>query len=992
MWQVGTSAYVAFPTRNVYFETSLRPAQGVEYGPQWTTDRELRRGQKMIKRSNPGDSPDRDMAFTTRLLEIVRALAVELAPERARTQVTLDTDLDRELGFDSLSRVELLLRLERGLSVRIPEQAFTVAETPRDLLHAILDADTSTSAARLPAEVKPVVLGETEAIPKEVGTLPDVLSWRAERQPDRTHVLLYEMDSESALRLSFRDLQNGARRIAAGLMHEGFEPGQAASIMLPTGREYLESFFGVMLAGGIPVPIYPPARPSQLEDHLRRHAKILSNANARFLITVPEGQSVGRLLKRQVDALRAVETPAALASNPGTYSPVAVSPEDVALLQYTSGSTGQPKGVILTHANLLANIRAMGEWVRASDDDVFVSWLPLYHDMGLIGAWLGSLYFAMLSVLMPPTAFLTRPWRWLWAIHEHGGTISAAPNFAYELCLSKIPDSELEGLDLGRLRLLFNGAEPVSPQTVRRFSKRFSDYGLRASALSPVYGLAESAVGLAFPPLERGPIIDRIRRRTFERTGRAVPAGEDDEALEFVACGQPLRGYEIRIVDDGGRELSDAEEGHLEFRGPSATRGYMANPEATAKLFDGEWLDSGDLAYVREGDVYLTSRVKDVIIRAGRNIYPYELEEAVGDLPEVRKGCVAVFGSAGENSDIEQLIVVAESRLQDASMREDLRHQIEVLSADILGVTADDVVVAPPRTVLKTSSGKIRRAGCRELYERGEIGRGPRSTWRQVARLWLTGMGTQGRHGLRALGDLCYAGYVYLVFGLTLPFALLALALLAEGRIRWSALSSMARILLRLARIPVVVNGLENIPPDGRYVVVANHASYLDGLLLTAILPAPVSFVVKAELKRQRFPNWFLTRIGAQFVERFDIQQGTEDARRLTRQATDGAPLMFFPEGTFTRSPGLLGFHMGAFLTAAANGLPIVPITIRGSRSVLRSDDWFPRRGAVAVVVGPTVEEEGEDWNSALVMRDRSRSEILRHVGEQDLALERGLG
>jgi 1-acyl-sn-glycerol-3-phosphate acyltransferase len=945
----------------------------------------------MIKRTDPGDSEMGEASLATRLLEIVRALALELAPERSRMRITLDTDLDRELGFDSLSRVELLLRLERGLNVRIPEQAFTAAETPRDLLRAVLATDAAMPTERLHTEVEPVVLGATEAIPKEVDTLQEVLSWRADREPDRTHVLLYETDAETPLNLSFGDLQAGARRIAAGLMHEGFEPGQAASIMLPTGREYLESFFGVMLAGGIPVPIYPPARPSQLEDHLRRHAKILSNASARFLITVPEGQSVGRLLKRQVDPLRAVETPAALAGLPGNYSPVAVSPDDIALLQYTSGSTGQPKGVILTHANLLANIRAMGEWVRASSDDVFVSWLPLYHDMGLIGAWLGSLYFAMLSVLMPPTAFLTRPWRWLWAIHEHGGTISAAPNFAYELCLSKIPDSEIEGLDLGRLRLLFNGAEPVSPQTVRRFSRRFADYGLNPTALSPVYGLAESAVGLAFPPLERGPIVDRIQRRPFERTGRAVAAEEGEETLEFVACGQPLRGYEIRIVDDGGRELSDAEEGHLEFRGPSATRGYMGNPEATAKLFDGEWLDSGDLAYVREGDVYLTSRVKDVIIRAGRNIYPYELEEAVGDLPEVRKGCVAVFGSAGDDSDIEQLIVVAESRLEDGLMLEDLRHRIEVLSTDILGVTPDDVVVVPPRTVLKTSSGKIRRAGCRELYERGEIGRGPRSTWWQIARLWLTGLRTQGRRGFRALGDMGYAGFMYVAFGLTLPFALLALALLPEGRARWTALGSLARVLLRVGRIPLVVNGLENLP-DSRCIVVANHASYLDGLLLVAILPLPVSFVVKAELKRQRFANWFLNRIGVQFVERFDIQQGTEDARRLTRQAADGAPLMFFPEGTFTRSPGLLGFHMGAFVTAAANQLPVVPITIRGSRSVLRSDDWFPRRGPVAIVIGQAVEERGEDWNSALVLRDRARSEILRHLGEQDLALERGTG
>jgi acyl-CoA synthetase (AMP-forming)/AMP-acid ligase II len=307
--------------------------------------------------------------------------------------------------------------------------------------------------------------------------------------------------------------------------------------------------------------------------------------------------------------------------------------------------------VVLSHANILANIRAMGETIEASSEDVFVSWLPMYHDMGLIGAWLGSLYFAMLSVLMSPLAFLARPERWLWAIHRHGGTISAAPNFAYELCLSKIPDEALEGLELGTWRRAFNGAEPVSARTVRRFSERFEPYGLKPTSLAPVYGLAEAAVGLAFPPLDSGAVIDRIDRREYERRGRALPAAAiDTSALEFVACGRPLPGHEIRIVGPTGRELGEREEGRLEFRGPSATSGYLRNPSATATLFDGDWLDSGDLAYIAGADVYLTSRVKDVIIRGGRNIYPYEVEEAVGDLDGIRKGCVAVFGQASRKS------------------------------------------------------------------------------------------------------------------------------------------------------------------------------------------------------------------------------------------------------------------------------------------------------------------------------------------------------
>ena len=945
-----------------------------------------------IDEGHVNDTEHSGIELSSGLLEIVRTLALELAPQRAGQPVTLDSLLDRELGFDSLSRVELLLRIERQFDVRLSEHDFSQAETAGDLLQAVLASRTQHRGDYVAPVVDQISLGATDTVPAHIDTLQGVLAWRAEQQPDRPHVLLYEPDAEAPITISFADLQQGAQRLAAGLQDFGLEPAQAVAIMLPTSRQYLESFFGVLVAGGVPVPIYPPARLSQLEDHLNRHVKILDNAQVRFLITVPEGRSVGRLLRRRVATLKAVLTPQELFDRTGTFIAVPASAEDVALLQYTSGSTGQPKGVILTHANLLANIRAMGERVQAESRDVFVSWLPLYHDMGLIGAWLGSLYYAMLAVLLPPTAFLARPWRWLQSIQQHGATISAAPNFAYEMCLSKIPDSELAGLDLASLRLLFNGAEPVSPHTLRNFTERFARHGLAPEVLAPVYGLAEAAVGLAFPPLHRRPLIDRIQRETFERTGRAVAVTADELALEFVACGQPLRGYEIRIVDESDRELGDREEGHLQFRGPSATRGYIGNPQATAQLFHHDWLDSGDLAYISGGDVFLTGRVKDLIIRAGRNIYPYELEEAIGKLPEIRKGCVAVFGSRERDSDIEQLIVVAETRQSDQTEIAGLQRRIETLASDLLGTPPDDILLVAPRTVLKTSSGKLRRAACRELYEQGRIAQGPQPASWQIVRLWLAGLRPQWRRRLRTLGDLCYAAWVYLAFGLMMPIAMLGLLAVPSLAGRWQVLGHCARLLLRLSRVPLVVQGMSNIPRNQRCVLVSNHASYLDGLLLVSVLPDPVVFVAKAELAKRPFARWFLERINAVFVERFDAEQGTADARSLAEQARQGARLLFFPEGTFTRYPGLLGFHMGAFAAAAESELPVVPITIRGSRSVLRSDDWYPRRGTIAIVVGEPLAADGTGWEAALQLRNRAREEILRHVGEQDLVLERTPG
>lgn len=711
-----------------------------------------------------------------------------------------------------------------------------------------------------------------------------------------------------------------------------------------------------------------------------------------LLITVTEARQIARLLKAQVDTLRAVVIPDELISSSGTYNEPALKPQDIAFLQYTSGSTGQPKGVILTHANLLANIRAMGEAVQADSSDVFVSWLPLYHDMGLIGAWLGSLYYGMSLVLMSPLTFLIHPPRWLWTIHKHRGTLTAAPNFAYELCLHKIEERDLEGLDLSSLRLAFNGAEPVSPNTLRNFTERFAHYGFRTQAIAPVYGLAEATVGLAFPPLDRGPLIDRIQREPFASSGKAVPAMESDpNPLEFVACGQPLPGYQIRIVDMAGRELPERREGRLEFRGPSATSGYLRNAEATEKLFDGVWLDSGDLAYAAGGDVYLTSRVKDLIIRGGRNIYPYEVEEAVGEISGIRKGCVAVFGTPDPDSGTERLIVVAETREEKPDLLEALQIQVYGVATDLLGMTPDEVMLAPPHTVLKTSSGKIRRTAVRELYEQGRIGERPRAVWRQIIRLGLASLRPQLRTAWRWSIDMGYAIYAKTIFWLLAPMTWLLVALLPRASWRWATIRRSARLFFRLARVPLRVEDLEHLEQcsgDQACVVVANHSSYLDGIVLVAALPANFTFVAKAELEEQFFARRFLRRIGVVFVERFDKQRGVADARRTVDTIRSGRSLVFFPEGTFARMPGLLPFHMGAFIAAAETGVPVVPVTIRGTRSILRSGSWFPHRGAVNITISLPIMPTGADWNAAVELRNAARSNILQHLGEPDLEQE----
>ena len=918
------------------------------------------------------------------VLETVRQVAVELHPTRALPAASLDLRLDRDYGYDSLGRVELFVRIERQFGITLSESVMASAETPRDLVRAI-DAASPVSRGRRTERAEQLAR-ESDA-PDSAGTLVEVLEWHVARHPERPHIVLQDEDGNEQI-VTYAMLDATARAVATALLDRGLRPGTSVAIMLPTGTDYFSCFLGILIAGGIPVPIYPPARASQIEDHLRRHAGILSNALVETLITAQQAKPIAMLMKPQVATLKQVVTPAELARAGAPAAFHRASPQEIALLQYTSGSTGNPKGVIVTHANLLANLRAMARALRVTPDDVFVSWLPLYHDMGLIGAWMGSLTFGLKYPVMSPLAFLARPDRWLWAIHRHRGTLSGGPNFCYELCLRRADDAQLDGLDLSSWRVAFNGAEPVSPETMTAFAKRFARYGFRAEALSPVYGLAEATLGVAFSPPGCGFKLDRIDRAAFSRSGRAVAVPETHpEALTFVACGQPLLGHQVRAVDGSDRELGERQEGHVQLLGPSCTSGYYRNPEQTRELLHGEWLDTGDYGYIAEGELYITGRVKDVIIRAGRNVYPYELEEAVGNLDGIRKGCVAVFGSRDERSGTERIIVLAETRVTAPAERHRLSARINELAMELIDMPVDEVVLAPPQSVLKTSSGKIRRAASREFYERGSRN-ATRAVWWQIVRLAWSAALPQARRSLRTVADLAYGAYVMLLLGVLGPFTWLACAALPRVEWCWSLTRGAARLFFALARMHLTVRGLEHVPRNGPFVLTPNHASYLDGLLLTAALDIPVRYVAKRELLDHWIPRIFLKRIGAAFVERFDTQHGIDDAGRLADIVRTNHPLIIFPEGTFRRMPGLLPFRMGAFVIAAQAGAPVVPAALRGSRSALRAGYWLFRRTVLSVTFSAPIAPSGSDWNAAIELRDLARAEVLRLCGEPDLGEE----
>jgi 1-acyl-sn-glycerol-3-phosphate acyltransferase len=912
-----------------------------------------------------------------KLLSVIDQLVREAHPGQSCT-VTLHSSLERDLGLDSLARAELMQRVGQAFSVELPAEALAEADTPQALLRFLAGA-APASAPESPASLSSIPVVD---IPENASTLLDVLEWHVERQPEQTHILLHDGQHPDDP-VHYRELFDAARGIAAGLARVDVQPQQAVALMLPTGRDYLATFFGVIMAGAIPVPIYPPARMAQVEDHLRRHARILSNAGASVIITVDQARPVAVMLRADVPGLAAIVTPEELRAPPVAlrYRPQA---DDTAFLQYTSGSTGDPKGVVLTHANLLANIRALGQAARAGQGDVFVSWLPLYHDMGLIGAWFGSLYHGMPLVLMSPPAFLARPALWLQAITRYRGTISAAPNFAYELCIRHVSDAAIEALDLSTWRLALNGAEPVSPATLERFAARFAGCSFRHQAMTPVYGLAESSVGLAFPPLERGPRLDVVRRQALDRDRKAVPAANADEAiLSIPACGRPLPGHAIRIVDDTGFELPERQVGRLEFRGPSATSGYFHNPAATGKLLREGWLDSGDYAYMADGEVYVAGRVKDLIKRGGRNLYPYDLEEAAGNVPGIRKGCVAVFASPDPATATERLVIMAETRERDEAARARLRDRLNGLAIDIAGAPADDIVLVPPHSVLKTSSGKIRRLACREAYERGMPAMHATAPRLHAGVLAVRTLLAHARIASRRTFAWLYGAYAWMVFVmLALPCGALIMLLRRPALGRRVARAG-PRLLFRLTGASLSASGLDRLPREP-HVLLVNHASYLDAIVLTALLPAVpgYAFAAKRELEVQPLMRRMLSGLGTLYIERKEARQGVEDVHSIATALRRGESVVVFPEGTFWREAGLRTFHAGSFAAAAEASAPIVLSGLRGTRAALRGETWRPRRTPIEFEVGEVMAPPRGDWADTVRAAEAARTAMVPLSGE----------
>jgi acyl-CoA synthetase (AMP-forming)/AMP-acid ligase II len=556
-------------------------------------------------------------------------------------------------------------------------------------------------------------------------TLVDLLRWRALRQPlDRACTWLEDGETRE-VHLTYGQLDRKARAVAAHL-RERTRPGDRILLAYPAGLDYVAAFFGCLYAGAVAVPVYPP-RPNR---SLGRLQAVIHDARPAAALTS------GAVLA-QVDACRAdapllqqlpwLDTATLDENAAGAWSPPALGRDSLAFLQYTSGSTAVPKGVMVTHGNLQVNERMIQESFEHDAGTVAVGWLPLYHDMGLIGNLLQPLYLGTRVVLLSPFAFLQRPRRWLEAISRHRATTSGAPNFAYDLCARRTPPEVRDTLDLSCWRVAYVGAEPVRAATLELFAETFAPCGFRRSAFLGCYGLAEATL---FVTGARPAQALAVEAEALEQDRVVLAANQDPHARTLVSCGRPGAGTQVVIVDpQTNLSLPPGRVGEVWVRGPQVAHGYWGNPAATRDVFhgrlagqdEGPFLRTGDLGFLRDGELFVTGRLKDLIIVDGRNHYPQDFEWTVErSHPALRPHGGAAF--AVERDNAERLVVVHELERHGLGVPRE-----EILAAARKAVAAEhdvalfDLQLLRPGSLPKTSSGKVQRSLCRDLYLRGGL-------------------------------------------------------------------------------------------------------------------------------------------------------------------------------------------------------------------------------------------------------------------------------
>jgi acyl-CoA synthetase (AMP-forming)/AMP-acid ligase II len=520
---------------------------------------------------------------------------------------------------------------------------------------------------------------------------------------------------EEEVRLSWAEVESRARCAAGALVARGVRPGDRVAIVLRTEPAFLDAFFGALHAGAVPVPLYPPVRLGRMDEYVEATARMLRVSGARVLVT---SGSVARVIGRAVAAAGPGLDLGVLDASglpEGRETSVPRAGGDLALVQFSSGSTVDPKPVALSHASLAAQVSSLVVLVAPTAEDVLVSWLPLYHDMGLIGCLLGAVSYPGPLVLIPPEHFLARPALWLRAVARHRGTISAAPHFAYAYAADRVRDADLAGLSLASWRIALDGAEPVTTGALHRFAARFGPFGLDPGALMPVYGLSEAALAVTFSPSGRPPLAERVDPASL-RSGLVTP-GE----REVVSVGAPIPGVEVEVRGEDGGALPERRLGRIHVRGPSLMQGYMGDPAATFRALRDGWLDTGDLGFHARGELFVHGRAKDVVIVRGANHAPEEFEACLAAVEGLRPGCAVAVGFLPDGGDGEELLLLVERirawRGDPAAIADAAREAVSSRT----GVRPHTVRILEPGTLPRTSSGKMRRREALRRFQAGTL-------------------------------------------------------------------------------------------------------------------------------------------------------------------------------------------------------------------------------------------------------------------------------
>jgi fatty-acyl-CoA synthase len=547
---------------------------------------------------------------------------------------------------------------------------------------------------------------------------PLTLAERVERAADSGGAITFAVAGDRD-RVPWARLHEDSRAFAAGLQSLGIGPGDHVCILGPTSRELVTGIQATWLTGAAVVVLPLPMRLGSIGEFVSQTRARIRSADASLVLVDAELE--------QFLELSAGDPPVALlgelAHGPGrpeagAYDPPRPDPAALAVLQFTSGSTADPKGVMLPHAQVCTNLDGIAEAALLDTEaDRVVSWLPLYHDMGLIGVLLMPMTTGTDLLLAAPQDFLGAPGRWVEWMSEFKGTATAGPNFAYALAARAL--RRQSGIDLSSWRLALNGAEPIDPAAVNSFCEAAAAHRFDPRAAFCVFGMAEASLAVTFPTPGAGMSTDIVDRRALELELCAVPSsGDGGRSRQLAKLGRPIPGIDVRIVDPAdGRPRAEREVGELEIRGSSVTPGYYKHPAATAEAFRGEWLRTGDLGYLVDGELVVCGRQKDMIIVGGRNVFPEDVERAVASVPGVRQGNVIAFGVEGRGGR-ERLVVVAETREEDQAS---LRRRVAERVRHSVGLSLEDVVLLGPGGLPKTSSGKLQRSLCRQRYLQAQL-------------------------------------------------------------------------------------------------------------------------------------------------------------------------------------------------------------------------------------------------------------------------------